>query len=76
MADPAIESILISKIQVGAYNIIRKQLATETSFSQLADSQRTTRTNQRPNKRYHADELIECYITRLMWREFANSMKE
>ena len=66
MADPSNESILISKIQVGAYNIIRKQLATETSFSQLAE---------KPDNA-NADELIECYITRLMWREFANSIKE
>ena len=32
---------------------------------------------ENPNKENTtAGELIECYITRLMWREFANSMKE
>ena len=46
MADPSDESILISKIQVGAYNIIRKQLATETSFSQLAERERESRSAQ------------------------------
>ena len=66
MADASDESILNSKIQVSVYNIIRKQLATETSFSQLAE---------KPDNA-NADELIECYITRLMWREFANSIKE
>ena len=66
MADPSNENMLISEIQMGAYNIIRKQLGKETSFSQLAEKPENT----------SANELIECYITRLMWREFANSMKE
>jgi len=66
MADPSNENMLISEIQMGAYNIIRKQLGKETIFSQLAEKPENT----------SANELIECYITRLMWREFANSMKE
>ena len=37
MADPNNESILINEIQMGAYNVIGKQLAKETSFSQLAE---------------------------------------
>ncbi len=81
MADASDESILISEIQMGAYNIIRKQLAKETSFSQLAEQPENIHaenTNaENPNKENTtAGELIECYITRLMWREFANSMKE
>ena len=71
MADASDESILISEIQMGAYNIIRKQLAKETSFSQLAEQPENIHAENTT-----ADELIECYITRLMWREFANSMKE
>jgi len=78
MADPSNESILISKIQVGGYNIIRKQLATETSFSQLAEKPENINAENasEENTNSNADELIECYITRLMWREFANSIKE
>ena len=81
MADASDESILISEIQMGAYNIIRKQLAKETSFSQLAEQPENIHA-ENANEEYTnkenttADELIECYITRLMWREFANSMKE
>ena len=81
MADASDESILISEIQMGAYNIIRKQLAKETSFSQLAEKPENIHA-ENANEEYTnkenttADELIECYITRLMWREFANSMKE
>ena len=71
MADASDESILISEIQMGAYNIIRKQLAKETSFSQLAEQPENIHAENTT-----AEELIECYITRLMWREFANSMKE
>lgn len=81
MAGASDESILISEIQMGAYNIIRKQLAKETSFSQLAEQPENIHaenaSEENPNKKITtAGELIECYITRLMWREFANSMKE
>ena len=81
MADPNNESILINEIQMGAYNVIGKQLAKETSFSQLAEQPEKANedtANPETSNQEHAiaDELIECYITRLMWREFANSMKE
>ena len=80
MADPNNESILINEIQMGAYNVIGKQLAKETSFSQLAEQPEKANpetANPETSNQEHtiADELIECYITRLMWREFANSMK-
>lgn len=66
MADPIDENALVSELQAGVYEIVHKHLAKKTSFTKLPK-----------NPTYsQADELIHYHITRLMWREFANSMKE
>jgi hypothetical protein len=64
MADPADVSELRDKIQSGTYELIRSQLARTTNFSPLPE---------KPD-RAEPDDLIHYHITRLMWREFANSM--
>lgn len=66
MAKPNDESSLINELQSGVYEIVRKHLAAETGFSKLP----------KDTIRAQADELIHYHITRLMWREFVNSMKD
>ncbi len=64
MADTGTEGNLIAEIEAGVYDIVRAQLAKATGFSKLPE--RTEAMNP--------DDLIRYYITRLMWREFANSL--
>jgi len=66
MADPSQSDMLASQIQAGVYALLRAHLAKETSFSPLPEYP----TGVKP------DDLIRYHITRLMWREFVNSMKE
>lgn len=65
MADTGNGGDLTAEIQAGVYDIVRSQLSKATSFSKLPE--RTEDMNP--------DDLISCRITRLMWREFANSLK-
>lgn len=64
-ADPNDEQALTRELYTSIYEIIRKNLALETGFSKLPE---------RPVN-IHADELVQFHITRLMWREFFNTMK-
>ncbi|MBT8037613.1 MAG: hypothetical protein KJO21_08720 [Verrucomicrobiae bacterium] len=66
MADPNLKNMLASQIEAGVYALLRAHLATETSFSPLPEYP----TGVKP------DDLIKYHITRLMWREFVNSMEE
>jgi hypothetical protein len=66
MADPSQKDMLASKIEAGVYSLLRAHLTSETSFSPLPDYPAGVK----------PDDLIRYHITRLMWREFVNSMKE
>ncbi|MGB2011533.1 MAG: hypothetical protein ACPH5P_07240 [Akkermansiaceae bacterium] len=63
-ADTANAAALTSEIQAGVYDLVRAHLAIETSFSELP----VRLEDSEPG------DLIAHYITRLMWREFANSL--
>jgi hypothetical protein len=66
MADPNDEHALVKELQASVYEIVRKNLAKETGFTKLPERPLGTK----------ATDLIQFNITRLMWREFVNSMKE
>lgn len=66
MADPKQEEMLVAQIEAGIYALVRAHLTSSTSFSQLPEY---------PGG-FKPSELLHFYVTRLMWREFATSMKE
>ena len=66
IADPNNEQALASELHAGVYAIVRKNLTQKTGFSKLPE---------RPIN-IKADELVQFHITRLMWREFFNSIKD
>ncbi len=66
MADPSQSDMLASQIQAGVYALLRAHLASETNFSPLPEYPSGVK----------PDDLIRYHVTRLMWREFVNSMKE
>jgi hypothetical protein len=66
MADPNQKDMLASQIEAGVYALLRAHMAAETSFSPLPEYPSGVR----------PDDLLKQHITRLMWREFVNSMKE
>lgn len=68
MTDPSHEQQLASQIAAGAYSLIRIQLTRETNFSPLPELQENAGVN--PN------ELLKYHITRLMWREFVQSLRD
>lgn len=63
-ADMSNATSLTREIQAGVYDLIRAHLVKVTSFSQLPE--RTEASDP--------EDLITHHITRLMWREFANSL--
>jgi hypothetical protein len=65
MADPKQEKMLAAQIEAGIYALVRAHLSTSTSFTPLPEYP----SGAKPN------ELLRRQITRLMWREFAISMK-
>ena len=68
MADPAQEDLLTSRIAISAYSLIRTHLASKTSFTPLPELPTDTRINPH--------DMLNCHITRLMWREFVNSLTD
>ncbi|MBK1829547.1 hypothetical protein JIN77_02320 [Verrucomicrobiaceae bacterium R5-34] len=66
MADPKQPEFLASQVAAGVYALIRNHLSTETSFSPLPEYPAGVQ----------PDDLLQFYVTRLMWREFVKSMKE
>lgn len=66
MADPSQDKMLVAQIEAGVYALVRTHLKTNTSFSPLPEY---------PSGAKPAD-LLNLHITRLMWREFATSLKE
>ncbi|MBK1853766.1 hypothetical protein JO972_02245 [Verrucomicrobiaceae bacterium 5K15] len=66
MADPKQPELLASQVAAGVYALIRNHLSTETSFSPLPEYPAGVQ----------PDDLLQFYVTRLMWREFVKSMKE
>lgn len=66
MADPQQKEMLVAQIEAGVYALVRAHLASSTSFSQLPEYPGGAKPS----------ELLQLHITRLMWREFATSMKE
>lgn len=66
MADPQQEKMLVAQIEAGIYALVRAHLAANTSFSPLPEYPAGAK----------PDELVKLHITRLMWREFAASMKK
>ena len=60
------DTMLVSQIEAGVYALLRAHLASETNFSPLPEYPAGVK----------PDDLIRYHITRLMWREFVNSMKE
>lgn len=65
MADPSEEKMLTSQCQAGVYALLRSHLAEETSYSNLPEYPAGVK----------PDELLKYHVTRLMWREFVNSLK-
>lgn len=65
MATPDQEQELTKQCQSAVYKLVRSHLAETTAFSPLPEM---TESDQ-------ADHLLRHRITRLMWREFANSLK-
>jgi len=65
MADPSQESMLANQFQAAVYALLSNHLAKHTDYSKLPE--------------YPAgvtpEELLEFYVTRLMWREFAQTLK-
>lgn len=66
MADPSQKDMLAIQVEAGVYALLRAHLARETSFSPLPEYPAGVK----------PDELLKYHVTRLMWREFVNSMKE
>ena len=65
MADPSEEEMLTSQCQAGVYALLRSHLAEETNYSSLPEYPAGVK----------PDELLQYHVTRLMWREFVNSLK-
>lgn len=66
MADPEQEKMLVAQIEAGIYALVRTHLSTNTSYSPLPEYPEGAK----------PQDLLHLHITRLMWREFASSMKE
>jgi len=66
MADPKQPQALNNQISAGVYSLLKTHLSTETSFSPLPEYPDGVQPN----------DLLKYHVTRLMWREFVNSMKE
>jgi len=66
MIDPSQEHLLADQISADAYSLVRTHLTRETNFSPLPELP----ANANPN------DWLKYHVTRLMWREFANSLKE
>lgn len=65
MADPSQPAMLTSQIEAGVYALLRDHLASETNFSPLPEYPAGAK----------PDDLLKHHVTRLMWREFVNSLK-
>jgi len=65
MADPSEEGMLTIQCQAGVYALLRAHLTEATSYTNLPEYP----------ARVKADELLKYHVTRLMWREFAKSLK-
>lgn len=66
LADPAgLEGMLTNQCQAAVYALMRSHLAKATSYSNLPEYPAGVK----------PDELLRYHVTRLMWREFANSLK-
>ncbi len=65
MADPSQETMLANQFQAAVYALLSNHLAKHTNYSKLPE--------------YPAgvtpEELLKFYVTRLMWREFSNTLK-
>jgi hypothetical protein len=65
LADPSLEGMLTSQCQAAVYALMRSHLTKATSYSNLPEYPAGVK----------PDELLKHHVTRLMWREFANSLK-
>jgi len=65
LADPSQETMLANQFQAAVYALLSNHLTKHTSYSKLPE--------------YPAgvtpEELLKFYVTRLMWREFSNTLK-
>ena len=66
MADPKQTDLFTAQIEAAIYALVRAQLTQKTNFTPLPEYPQT----EKP------EDVLQYYITRLMWREFANSLKE
>ena len=66
MIDPTQEDQLTNQCQAAVYKLLRDYLEDATSYAPLPE----------PPAGVKADQLLSYYITRLIWREFANSLKK
>ncbi len=66
MADPSQKDMLVSQIEAGIYALLRAHLTEATSFTPLPEYPAGV----------NPKDLLSYHVTRLMWREFVNSMKE
>jgi len=66
MADPKQPEVLSKQVAAGVYSLLRTHLTSETSFSPLPEYPDGVQPN----------DLLKHHVTRLMWREFVNGMKE
>ena len=65
MADPSQAEMLTSQCLAGVYALLRDHLTKTTNYSDLPEYPAGVK----------PDELLKYHVTRLMWREFANSLK-
>jgi len=65
MADPSEEGMLTIQCQAGVYALLRAHLTEATSYTNLPEYPAGVK----------PDELLKYHVTRLMWREFAKSLK-
>ena len=66
MIDPSQQDLLADQISAGAYSLVRTHLARQTNFSPLPELPAEANPN----------DWLKYHVTRLMWREFVNSLKE
>lgn len=65
MANPTDTMTLTSQCKTAVYSLLSTHLADTTAYSKLPE----------PPHGEKPDKILRNYITRLMWREFANSLK-
>ncbi len=66
MTDPSEGAMLTSQCQRAVYSLLRAYLTDDTSYTPLPE----------PPAGVKPDHLLRHYVTRLTWREFANSLKK